>query len=169
VAGDWRASANLVALVTGMLGGLVAVPGCIAGGYLCARFPPRIMLMTSGLACALGEASMALAPHTPALFAGFVLVNNLLLGVAWACVSGVVFEALPSVGAATVGSVLVSASNVPTVAMTALVGLVQTRQGSTAMLLAEAALAALAVAAYSLLAWLWPAARAPVAAVVAPA
>lgn len=163
VAGDWGASANLVALVTGMLGGLVAVPGCIAGGYLCARFPPRIVLMTAGLACAVGEAAMALAPHTPALFAGFVLVNNLLLGVAWASVSGVIFEVLPSVGAATVGSVLVSAGNVPAVTMTALVGLVQTRQGSTAMLLAEAAAAALAVAAYSLLTWLWRVTPAPVA------
>jgi PAT family beta-lactamase induction signal transducer AmpG len=155
VAGDWKASATLVAVVTGMAGGLVAVPGCIAGGYLCGRFAPRTMLMASGVICAVGEAGMAFAPHTPAMFAAFVLGNNLLLGASWAAVSAVMYEALPLRGAATVGSVLASLTNVPVVAITALVGLVQVRGGSSAMLTTEAGLAVAAVAAYSLLAWLW--------------
>ena len=155
VAGDWKASANLVAVVTGQLGGLITVPGCIVGGYLCTRFAPRRMLMASGLACALGQAAMALAPHTPNLFAAFVLGNNLMLGAAWASVSAVMYEPLRRAGAATVGAVLSSLTNVPVVAMTALVGLVQVRQGSSAMLLVEAGLAVASVAAYSLLAWLW--------------
>jgi MFS family permease len=163
VAGDWKASANLVAVVTGMAGGLVAVPGCIAGGYLCGRFAPRTMLMASGVICATGEAAMAFAPHTPAMFAAFVLGNNLLLGASWAAVSAVMYEALPHRGAATVGSVLASLTNVPVVAVTALVGLVQVRAGSQAMLVAEAGLAVASVAAYSLLAWLWRPSQAPLA------
>ena len=62
VAGDWRASADLVAVVTGVLGGLVTVPGCVLGGYLCDRFPRRVVYVWACLACAAGEAAMAWAP-----------------------------------------------------------------------------------------------------------
>src|SRR5437870_4322534 len=69
IAGDWRASADLVAVVTGMLGGLASVPGCIFGGYLCDRFPRRTFYIFAALANAGGEVLMALAPHTPFWFA----------------------------------------------------------------------------------------------------
>ena len=155
VAGDWRASADLVAMMTGLLGGMAAIPGCLIGGYLCARFNPRSVYMWAGLICGLGEAAMALAPHTPEMFAGFVLLNSVLLGVTWGAVSAVTLAVLPRVGAATIGTVLSSLTNLPVVVVTVFVGSVQTRHGSTAMLLTEAGLAVAAVAAYSLLAWLW--------------
>jgi MFS family permease len=41
VAGDWYASADFVAAVTGALSGFASIPGCITGGYLCDRFPRR--------------------------------------------------------------------------------------------------------------------------------
>lgn len=129
VAGDWQASANLVALATGLLGGLAAVPGCLAGGYLCARFPPRAVYMAAGAACGLGEAAMALAPHSPAMFLGFVLFNNLLLGVAWAGVSAVQYEVLKPAGAATVGAVMASLTNLPVVVTVMFIGAVHARQG----------------------------------------
>ena len=160
VAGDWNASASLVAAVCGLLGGLAAVPGCLIGGYLCARFAPRTVYMWAGLVCGLGEAAMALAPHTPAMFAGFVLLNSVLLGVTWGAVAAVTLAVLPRLGAATIGTVLASLTNLPVVVVTVLVGSVQTGQGSTAMLLAEAGLAVVAVAGFSLLAWLWRPARA---------
>ena len=67
IAGDWRASADLVAVVTGMLGGLASVPGCIFGGYLCDRFPRRTFYIFAALANAGGEVLMALEihPETP--------------------------------------------------------------------------------------------------------
>lgn len=159
VAGDWGASANLVAAVCGLLGGLAAVPGCLIGGYLCDRFAPRTVYMWAGLVCGLGEAAMAFAPHTPAMFAGFVLGNSLLLGVTWGAVSAVTLEVLPPLGAATVGTVLSSLTNLPVVVVTVLVGSVQTRHGSSAMLLTEAGLAVVAVAGFSLLAWRWKPSR----------
>ena len=167
VAGDWRASADLVAMMTGLLGGMAAIPGCLIGGYLCAQFTPRTVYMWAGLVCGLGEAAMALAPHTPGMFAGFVLLNSVLLGVTWGAVSAVTLAVLPRVGAATIGTVLSSLTNLPVVVVTVFVGGVQTRHGSTAMLLVEAGLAVAAVAAYSLLAWLWRPASANVAAVTA--
>lgn len=155
VAGDWKASADLVALVTGVLGGLVTIPGCIAGGYLCDRFAPRVVYVVSALACAAGEAAMALAPHTPAMFAAFVLGNSLLLGAAWGSVSAVIYEQLGRAAAATVGAVLASLCNLPVLLITVVVGWAQKRGGADAMLLTEAGLAVASMAAFSLLAFLW--------------
>lgn len=166
--GDWRASADLVALTTGILGGLATVPGCIVGGYLCDRFPRRPVFICAAYACAAGEAAMALAPHTPLSFTVFVLLNQLLLGVAWACVSAVIYECLGRTGAATVAALLSSLCNLPVVVVTVLVGAVQTRHGSAAMLLTEAGLAVVSLTGYALLAWWWrPGAAAPLPALAA--
>jgi MFS transporter, PAT family, beta-lactamase induction signal transducer AmpG len=155
VAGDWRASADLVAVVTGVLGGLATLPGCILGGYLCDRFARRIVYIWAAIACAAGEAAMAWAPHTPAWFAGMVMANALLLGIGFAAVAAVIFECLGPRAAATTASLLGSLSNVPVVAMTAIVGVVQTRHGSSAMLLTEAGAAVVSIAAYAALAYAW--------------
>jgi predicted MFS family arabinose efflux permease len=37
VAGDWHASANTVALATGLLNGIVSAVGCVLGGWICDR------------------------------------------------------------------------------------------------------------------------------------
>jgi MFS family permease len=170
VAGDWRASADLVASMTGVLGGLAALPGCVIGGYLCNHLPRRTVYVVSALACAFGEAGMALAPHTPATFALFVLGNNLLLGVSWGAVGAVAYECLGPKAAATISSVLASLSNLPVVLVTALVGVVQSRAGSNAMLLTEAGLGVASVAFYAVLATLWrPAATRPPLPEAAPA
>ena len=153
IAGDWRASADLVAVVTGMLGGLASVPGCIFGGYLCDRFPRRTFYIFAALANAGGEVLMALAPHTPFWFAAMALANQFLLGVGFSALSAVIFESLRASGAATISSVLSSLGNLPVVVMTMVVGWVQTRQGSTAMLLTEASVAVIAITAYAVLAY----------------
>ncbi len=155
VAGDWKASADLVALITGVLGGLASVPGCLVAGYLCDRFPRRVVYIWAALACAAGEAAMAWAPHTPALFAIMVLVNGALVGMAFSGIAAIIFECLDPRAAATIGSLLGSLCNAPVVAMTALVGVVQTRHGSNAMLLTEAGTAVVVIAGYALLAYLW--------------
>ena len=155
IAGDWNASADLVALFGGALGGLASIPGCLLGGYLCDRLPRRSVYIGACLFSAAGLAVMALAPHTAGWFATMVLVNALLLGVAWAGVSAVVFETLTEVGAATVFSLLASASNVPVVIMTVVVGAVRTRSGPTAMLLVEAGAGVLAMLLFMGIARLW--------------
>jgi PAT family beta-lactamase induction signal transducer AmpG len=155
VAGDWGASAALVAMVTGLLGGLANVPGCAVAGYLCDRFPRRTVYMYSALACAAGDAVMAIFPHTPQSFAVFVLANAALTGLAYGSVTAVIFDRLGKLGAATVGGVLSSLSNLPVVLVTVLVGVVQTRHGSNAMLFVEAGLGTISVAVYALLVSVW--------------
>src|ERR1700686_4744369 len=144
-----------VATVTGILGGLANLPGCIAAGYLCDRFPRRTVFMYSALLCAAGEAVMAMSPHSPQNFALFVLVNSALTGLAYGSVMAVIFDRLGPLGAATVGGVLSSMCNLPVVVVTVLVGAVQSHRGSNAMLLVEAGLGIASVALYALLTWAW--------------
>ncbi|HEV2366136.1 MAG TPA: MFS transporter [Caulobacteraceae bacterium] len=155
VAGHWRASADLVALTNGVLSGAISIPGCIFGGYLCIRFPSRPVYVWGALACALEEAAMALAPHTPAAFVGFILGYNLLLGVAYGGFATVVYECLGRAGAATVGGFMFSLANLPVLLVTLLVGQVGKHHGANTMLLTEAAIAVVVLAAYSALAWFW--------------
>jgi MFS family permease len=151
VAGDWHASADFVAAVTGALSGFASIPGCITAGYLCDRFPRRTVYMGCALIAAVGEGLLAFAPHTPAWFAALVLVGAALTGLAYGSVTAVYFEQLESVGAATVGGVLGSLCSLPVVIVTMLIGAVQVRYGSKAMLLVEAGLGVFSVAAYAIL------------------
>ena len=163
VAGDWHASADLTASTSGVLAGLASVPGCLIGGRLCDRHDPRIVLAWSGLACALGEAMMAFGPRTPDAFVAFTLLNNVLLGVAYAAVAGVVYVALKSVSGGTIGALLGSLCNVPLVTMTVLLGNAAAHYGSTGMMAIEATLGVGASVFYGLIAILW---RRPMAAPV---
>jgi MFS family permease len=155
VAGDWHASADLVALVLGAVTGVANLPGCLIGGYLCDLFPRRTVYILSALACALGEAAMAFGPHTPAWFAAFAVLNAVLLGLSWAAVSAVCFEQLGARAAATVAAVLSSISNLPVVIMIAVVGSVQAKHGSSGMLLIEAGFGVASVILYAAVVAMW--------------
>jgi MFS family permease len=155
VSSDWHASADLTASTTGVLAGLVSVPGCLIGGYLCDRHPPQIMLAGSAAICALGEAAMALGPRTPDAFVAFTLLNNLLIGVAYATVSAVVYVALNERAGGTIGALLGSLCNVPLVAMTFMLGAVGAHHGSTGMMAVEALLGVMSALIYGVMAWLW--------------
>ena len=123
-------------------------------------------IMTGG-AKTLSEAAMAFAPHTPTVFVVFLLLLAFLQGVGYAAVNAVILECLGVVAPATVSAVMGSVVNIPVVIGGALIGLVQTRYGSTWMLLAEAIVAVVVLAPYSVWAWLWrPAAATDQAAIV---
>jgi len=144
-----------VALVSGALGGLASAPGCVVGGYLCNRFAPRTIYIIGGLAFAVGEAAMALAPHTPVTFGAFVLLNAFLLGMANGAYSALIFRSLGSRSVATLGSILASLGQIPVLLVTLVVGRVEIGHGANGMLFAEAGLGAGAVAAFAALVWLW--------------
>ncbi len=169
VAGGWRASNDLVALTAGVLAGIVVIPGAIVGGYLCDLFPRRPTYVAAAFVYAAAEAAMAFAPHTPTVFVVFLLLLAFLQGVGYAAVNAVILECLGVVAPATVSAVMGSVVNIPVVIGGALIGLVQTRYGSTWMLLAEAIVAVVVLALYSAWAWFWRATPAVVdeAAIVA--
>jgi hypothetical protein len=154
-AAHWRASSDLVALVRGALGGVTTIPGCVLGGYLCRRFPQRMVYIWGALAYAGGLAAMALGPHTPAAFAGFVILNGVILGVAYGALTAVIFDCLGPISAATIYAALASLSNVPLLLVTLLVGQAEARHGPDGMLMTEAVLGAVSVAGLAALAWAW--------------
>jgi MFS family permease len=140
LAGQWKADANLVALVMGGLGALISVPGCIFGGYLCAKITSKAGYVTVALVVAALGTFMALGPHTPLAFALQLLFSSFLLASATTTCQAVLYEFLDHRATATMASVLSSLSNAPVVAMTFFVGWAQDRYGTTGMMLQEAAI-----------------------------
>jgi MFS family permease len=144
-----------VALVSGVLNGLVSIPGCVLGGYLCRRFAPKAVYIATAAAAALVELVIAWAPHTPGSFVGLVLLNAAVVGSNWAAITGVIFEILGEEGAATVSSLLSSLANAPIVVMAMVVGAMHEHLGSRAMFLGEAAIAGACLVGLALLMALW--------------
>jgi PAT family beta-lactamase induction signal transducer AmpG len=139
VAGDWHASADTVALVTGVGCGLISAAGCLAGGWLCDRMNRKAAYALYGVlqaACALG---MALAPRSEVTYVVFTSVYAFISGLTYAGFSAFVLEAMGKGAAATKYNVFASLSNTPIWYMTLVDGWAHGRWGSGGMLETEAA------------------------------
>jgi MFS transporter, PAT family, beta-lactamase induction signal transducer AmpG len=137
VADDWHASADTVALVTGVLNGVVSALGCIAGGYGSDRMDRKASYALYGLVMAVCTAAMAFAPRTEAMYAVFTLVYAFIQGLTYAAFTAVVLEAIGVSAAATKFSLYASLSNMPIAYMTLVDGWAHTQWGAAGMLLAE--------------------------------
>jgi MFS family permease len=71
IAKDWHASADTVALVTGVAGGLLSAVGCMLGGWICDRMNSRTAYLMFGLIGATIAVIMGYAPRTEWMFIGF--------------------------------------------------------------------------------------------------
>ena len=138
VAPDWQAGPDRVALVTGILNGVVSAIGCLMGGWIADRVGRWWSYFGSGVAIALVAVVMAVAPRTPGSFTAGVLVYSLFCGMAYAAFSAVVLFAIGRGAASTKYATLSSLGNIPVVYMTALDGWVHDRFGNAWMLVAEA-------------------------------
>jgi hypothetical protein len=98
---------------------------------------------------------MAVGPRTPFAFAAFTLAESFVLGVSFASVAAITFEVLDARNAATLSTFLIGMSNLPLAVVGVVVGRVATASGASAMLLTEAWLGVVAVAAYASVASLW--------------
>jgi PAT family beta-lactamase induction signal transducer AmpG len=148
IAGDWGASGNLVALVTGVLSGVVAALGCLAGGYMCDVIDRKGGYMLAGMLMVACTLTMVVAPKTPAIFAVLTLAYAMIGGIAYGACYAVVLDASSSRAAASKCDVLISLSNLPIAAMTVIDGAAQTRFGTNGMLLTESAAGVAAVVLY---------------------
>jgi MFS transporter, PAT family, beta-lactamase induction signal transducer AmpG len=138
VSGDWRASADTVALVTGVLGGILSAAGCLLGGWVCDRMDRKTAYVLYGglqAACALG---MAVAPRTEATYVVFTSLYALITGLTYAGFTAFVLEAMGTGAAATKYNVFASLSNTPIYYMTLIDGRAHTRWGAAGMLETEA-------------------------------
>jgi MFS family permease len=142
VAPDWRATPDTVALVTGVLSGIVSAVGCVLGGWIADRFGRWWSYFGSGVFMGATTVAMAMAPRTPAAYVAGVLVYALSCGMAYAAFSALLLYVIGRGAASTKYATLSSLGNLPTSYMTAFDGWVHDRAGAAAMLNAEAALGA---------------------------
>ena len=154
VAAHWGASAGHVALLQGLLAGIITAVGCFAGGWLCQRLPPRTAYMVIGMALAAVATALALAPATVTTYVIGSLVYSFFVGLAYAAFTAVVLVSMGPGAAATKYNVFASLSNFPIWWVGLLLGFVADRFGPNAMLLGEAALGVAGVAVFVLAAWL---------------
>ncbi len=140
IADSWHASAAMVALVTGALGGVVSGIGCLGGGWLADRMNRRVAYTVAGGVTALTGVVMAFAPRAPWSYAFFTLLYSFLNGVAFAAFSSFVLETIGRGSAATKYNIFASLANLAISYVTRLDGAAHGRWGAKGLLLGDAAL-----------------------------
>jgi PAT family beta-lactamase induction signal transducer AmpG len=145
VADDWHATADTVALVTGVLGGIVSAVGCLVGGYFCDRMNRKAAYALYGLLQAVCAIAMAVAPRTEAMYIVFTTIYAFSSGLTYAAFSAVVLEAIGLGAAATKYNLFASLSNMPIAYMTLVAGWAHTSWGAGGMLYTEAVICVLAI------------------------
>ncbi len=150
VASDWHASANTVALVTGVIGGLASAVGCVLGGWVCDRMNRQWAYALFGVLQALCAVAMGLAPHIEANYVAFTLLYAVITGLTYAGFSAFVLEAMGKGAAATKYNVFASLSNTPIAYMTSIDGWAHTRYGPSGMLFTEALLGAVGLVLFTI-------------------
>lgn len=119
---DWHASSDWVVLINGMLGGVISMVGCIAGGWLCDRMNRMVAFNAFSLVCCVCALAAAFSPRTEAMYILFVGVYLLITGFCYAAFGAVVLEAIGKGAAATKYNVLAGIANVPIIYMAYLDG-----------------------------------------------
>jgi PAT family beta-lactamase induction signal transducer AmpG len=145
VADDWHASAQTVALVTGVLSGAVSAAGCLVGGYACDRMNRKAAYALYGVLMAGSAAAMALAPRSEAMYVAFTLLYAFINGLTYAGFSAVALEAIGRGAAATKYNLFASLSNIPIGYMTWVDGWAAARWGVGGLLYIEALVGVLAL------------------------
>lgn len=151
---EWGASGETIAVVTGVMGGLVSATGCLAGGFLCDRWNRQSCYVGFGLLVAAAGALMGAAPRTPVMFTVFTLSMSFAAGMSWAGYTAFVLEAIGRGAAATKFTAFASIANVPIFYMQVVNGWALSKWGSAGMLYFEAALGGLGALIFLLAAWL---------------
>jgi MFS family permease len=149
IADEWRAGADLVAIVNGVVGGLASALGALVGGYVCDRTNPYRAYCAFGLVVGATAVVMAWFPRTPTTFVVFTLAYNTAVGCGFAAYVAIVLQAIGQRSAATNFNLMAALANVPLALMTTFDGWVHDRFGTDAMLYGELALPALAIAGFA--------------------
>jgi MFS family permease len=145
VAPDWKATSDQVALVSGVLNGVLSAIGCVIGGWVADRVGRWWAYFGSGILIAMVAIIMAVAPRTPNAFTVGVLAYALTCGIAYAAFSAIVLLAIGRGAASTKYATLSSLGNLPIVYMTASDGWVHDRFGTAWMLHSEALIAIICI------------------------
>ena len=145
IAQEWKIDSDTVALVTGILSGLVSAVGCIVGGLIVDRWGVWTAYFGSGAICAFITLIIAVMPLQPIVFIGGVLVYTFGIGLIYTACTSVILFATGKKNVVTKFSLLISLANFPVIYMIAFDGWVHDKYDSRYMLLAEAAIGFLSV------------------------
>ena len=145
ISNDWHASANTVALVVGVLGGLLSAAGCLIGGWICDLMDRKKAYILFGLLQALCAVSMAFSPATEEMFIIWTSLYAVSTGLTYAGFSAFVLEAIGKGAAATKYNVYASLSNAPIYYMIFIDEWSHGKWGAFGMLTVEAIMALIGV------------------------
>jgi MFS transporter, PAT family, beta-lactamase induction signal transducer AmpG len=149
IAKDWGAGADEVALIGGVISGVVSIIGSIAGGFVCDWIGRKRGYVLFGVVLAACALAMAAGPRTPISFMVFATAYNLCVGFTYGAFSALVLEAIGKGAAATKYNLIASLANVPIMLMTLANGWAHGRWGSGGMLVFEAMVGVGAVGLYA--------------------
>ncbi|MGB8317495.1 MAG: MFS transporter, partial [Ignavibacteriaceae bacterium] len=113
ISNDWGASANTVALIVGVVGGVLSAAGCLAGGWISDLMDRKKAYILFGVIQALCALGMALSPRTQQMFVLWTSLYAVSTGLTYAGFSAFVLEAIGKGAAATKYNVFASLSNAP--------------------------------------------------------
>jgi predicted MFS family arabinose efflux permease len=147
IAKDWNVNADTVALITGLLSGIVSAAGCIAGGIIADRKGVWFAFLFAGSVCAAVTIIMAGLPYQSYVYVAGVLAYAFGLGLFNAAFTAIILYAIGTKDASTKYSLISSIGNIPVFYMTAYDGWAHDHGGSKFMLCAEAAAGFIFVAA----------------------
>lgn len=150
IAAHWGAGADEVALIQGLLAGLITAIGCFAGGWLAQRFHPRVAYAGISLAMAAVASAMANSPGTVAAYVGYSMAYSFAVGLSYAAFTAVVLNVMGGGSAATKYNIFASLSNFPLWWLGLLLGWVADVAGPSFMLFTEAYLGLLGVCIFAL-------------------
>ena len=137
---DWNVSSDTVALVTGLLSGIVTAIGCVFGGWVADKLGRWWAFFGSGGLMALVSLGMAVSSFNPFTYTAGVLGYAFMMGFAYAAFSAVVLHAIGKGLAATKYALLSSISNLAPIYMTELDGFLHDKYNIRFMLLGETVL-----------------------------
>ena len=150
VAAYWGAGQREVQLLQGLFVGAITAAGCFAGGWLCNRIRPQVAYSIIGVLLAAIATGMAVCPATVTMYIVWSIAYAFGVGLAYAAFTAFALEAMGKGSGATKYNIFASASNFPIWWLGLLLGVVAQRYGMRRMLLTEAVLGVVGVAAFAL-------------------
>jgi MFS family permease len=131
---EWHIAPNLVPWLNGAIGGIGAMLGSLAGGWLSNNIDKKRAYALSGIALALAAFAMALMPRTGMNYVIWVLLYNFAVGMCYGSYTAFVLDIIGKGAAATKYNLLASLANIPITMMGRWDGRVAEHHGHGAML-----------------------------------
>jgi len=134
---EWGASKDLIGVANGLISGVAAILGSLAGGVLSDKLDKRWAYALCGITLSSVAFAWALAPQSPEVYVGGVLLYNFAIGMCYAAFTAFVLDIIGHTGGATKYNLFASLANVPIIIMTTVDGSVSEGYGRILMLVVD--------------------------------